>query len=224
MLRARIAVWCRIAGRMLHVYWQILCGAWRVSALQQPVVSVFGSSHVRQDDNYAQQAMQLAHRFSEAGISVLTGGGPGIMEAVSCAIMPPYTPGKGKTIGIGVRDLGERYNPCAHEYIELDYFFARKWLLTRFSVAIVVFPGGFGTLDELFELLTLIQTKKGAQVPVVLVGKEYWQELLAWLTGELLRREFIQERDLEIFTVTDDLEAVFCLVRNECAVSKVRLH
>ena len=100
----------------------------------------------------------------------------------------------------------------------MNYFFARKYLLTRFSVAFIVFPGGFGTLDELAEVLTLIQTKKMARLPIILIGKQYWSHFMHWLHDAAIAENLIAQHDLQLFTVTDDLEEVFCLVRDECAV------
>ncbi len=216
----RFKDWLGVSGRLLHGYWQAICGAWRVSALKKPIVSIFGGSHVKQNDRYALQAFELARMFSNAGISVLTGGGPGIMQAASCGVMPPPGLGKGKTIGIGVTDLEELPNHCVHEYIELNYFFARKWLLTRYATAVVVFPGGFGTLDELFELVTLVQTKKTKRIPIVLVGVEYWQPFIDWMKHEALSHGLIQEHEIySLFKLTDDLDTVFCLVRDECIMA-----
>jgi hypothetical protein len=100
--------------------------------------------------------------------------------------------------------------------MQLQQFFARKWLMTRYSKAFIVFPGGFGTLDELFEVLTLIQTKNLPLVPVILVGSEYWNPFLQWLNDKALHYGLVVEHELELFIVTDDLEQAFCLVRNEC--------
>lgn len=166
---------------------------------------------------YAKKAQELGQRFIDADISILTGGGPGIMEAASCHIS--YT-GKAKSIGIGVKDLEERPNVCATEYFELEYFFARKWLLTEFSSAFVIFPGGFGTLDEMAGVLTLIQTKKLKRVPVVLIGKEYWKPFMQWIQQEAIAHGAIRVDELEFFYVTDDLDAAFCYVQGKCEILK----
>lgn len=220
--RQRVTGWLRISYRLFHVYWQSLRGAWKVSKLKPPVVSIFGGALARQNDFYARKAFELARMLSDAGISVLTGGGPGIMQAASCGIMPGYSKGKGRTIGIGVTDLDEKPNHCVHEYIVLDYFFARKWLLTRYASAVVFFPGGFGTCDELFEILTLVQTKKTRPMPVILFGVEYWKPLYEWLLHEPLQHQFLRSEHLTLFTITDDLSMVFCLVRDQCR--SVRSH
>jgi len=128
--------------------------------------------------------------------------------------------GRGVSIGIGVTDLDEVPNHCVHEYFSLNYFWARKWLLTRFSTAFVVFPGGLGTLDELFEILTLIQTKKMGPVPIILVGTEYWKKFFEWVQDELVTQHSLAvQEDLKLFTVVDDINQVFHLVHNECKIS-----
>lgn len=222
----RLQDWFKTTWHLLRSFFQTIRGAWRVSALAQPVVSIFGGARIGQDYHYAKKAAELGGMLSQADISVLTGGGPGIMQAVSCSIksFEAAKKGKGKTIGIGVTDLGEEEpNQCVHEYIEFKYFFARKWLLTRYASGVVFFPGGFGTLDELFELITLVQTKKTKRIPIVLFGVEYWKPLLAWINNELLQHGFVNEQDMQLFTITDDLDKVFCLLRDECTVPPLKL-
>lgn len=218
-MRGRLGICLGVMGRLTRVFFQTIYGVYRISRLEEPIVSIFGGARISGEDIYFQKAHELAQRLVEQNISVLTGGGPGIMEAASCgAIKAPQ--GKAKMMGIGVTDLGEKPNKCAQEYFALDYFFARKWLLTHFSAAFVVFPGGFGTLDELAEVLTLIQTKQLTRVPIILFGVEYWNHFMAWLKDEALKHGTITKEDLKLFTITDDLERVFCLVRDECKVSK----
>jgi uncharacterized protein (TIGR00730 family) len=201
--------------KLIRVFFQLLYGAWRVSKLPMPIVSIFGGARLKEDQDYFRLAHDLAARFVINDISVLTGGGPGIMQAASCGAIKP---GKrtGKIMGIGVKDLGESKNKCVEEYFELDHFFARKWLLTRYSAAFIIFPGGFGTLDELTEVLTLIQTNKLKPEPIVLVGVEYWQPFMKWVTDEALKHGLVSQEDIDLFTVTDDLEKAFCVVRDEC--------
>src|SRR5579872_2511581 len=176
----RITMVCVLGWRFFRVFFQIIYGAWRVSKLPHPIVSIFGSAKLAQSDTYAKEANKLATLLSEAGISVLTGGGPGIMEAANCGIFKSKREKTIRSIGIIVRGLDEPRNMCVEEYFELDYFFARKWLLTQYSSGFVVFPGGFGTLDELSEVLTLIQTNQLKPVPIVLIGKEYWHSFMEW--------------------------------------------
>lgn len=218
-LAQRVRLWLRSFFKLLRVYRQTLYGIWKITAVPLPRVTIFGSARLEQDDPYAKQAHQLGGKFIENGISVLTGGGPGIMEAASCGAKANCK-GRAISIGIGVKELDEGKNPCVQEYIELDYFFARKWLLTRYSTAFVVFPGGFGTLDELGEILTLIQTQKLPRVPIVLIGKEYWQLLMKWFQEEGLKHKTISEKDLELFTVTDDIDKAYSIIYEFCKKCK----
>ncbi len=210
---------CALGWRFLRVFWQIVYGAWRVSKLPHPIISIFGSSKLAQTDQYAHQANKVAALLVEQGISILTGGGPGIMEAANCgAVLQGGDKSKVTSIGIGVRGLTEPKNTCVQEYFDMDYFFARKWLLTQYSSGFVVFPGGFGTLDELSEVLTLIQTKQMKKVPIVLVGKEYWQPFLQWITHEVVAHGLISDEQVKLFSITDDPYKAFCFVRGECEI------
>ncbi len=215
MLFKRLGLCFSLGFKLIRVFFQLVYGAWKVSKLPYPIVSIFGGSRLPQYDVYAKQADQVGQWLVEHDISVLTGGGPGIMEAASCGAIRTNG-GKGKSMGIGVRDLGEGKNPCVEEYFQLDYFFARKWLLTRYSVGFIVFPGGFGTMDELSEVLTLIQTKKMKWVPIVLIGKEYWTPFMKWVTDEALKHGLVKKEHVALFTLTDDPYEAFCLIRDEC--------
>ncbi len=217
MFFQRIGLCLKLWLKLTRVFFQLIYGAWRVSTLPQPIVSIFGGARLPQHDIYAKQADQIGRWLVENNISVLTGGGPGIMEAANCGAIKTNG-GTGKSMGIGVKDLGEGKNPCVQEYFVLDYFWARKWLLTRYSVAFVVFPGGFGTLDELAEVLTLIQTKKMKRVPIILLGKEYWAPFMQWIIQEAVKHGTILKEHVKLFTVTDDPYEAFCIVRDECKI------
>ena len=206
---------------LFRVLLQVVYGTWRLSKNPRPFVSIFGGARLSQESPYAQQANDLARRFVENNISVLTGGGSGVMYAANCGAMNSEKTATGRSIGIGVKDLGEGKNPCTHEHFELDYFFARKWLLTRFSEAFVVFPGGFGTMDELAEVLTLIKTKKMKPAPIILIGTEYWKYFMKWITDSAIPQDLILKSDTELFLVTDDFEEAFCTVRDECELKRV---
>lgn len=212
---ARIVRFFSIFWQLLRTTFQMLYGAWKISKLPMPIVTIFGGSHIKLDTPYAKKAYELGMKFIERDISILTGGGPGIMEAASCGAKK-YAKRKAKIIGIGVSRLGEEPNKCADEYFELEFFFARKWLLTQYSSGFIIFPGGFGTLDELGEVLTLIQTQHLKRVPVLLVGREYWAHFIQWIQSEPLKHGFINPEDFEFFKVTDDLDEAFCWVLGRC--------
>jgi uncharacterized protein (TIGR00730 family) len=207
--------------RLQAVVIQQIYGAWRVSSLPKPIITIFGGARFNQTNIYAKQAHELARMFADEGVSVLTGGGSGIMEAASCGVIASGK-GKGRTMGISVSAINELPNPCVQEYIELDYFYARKWLLTRYASGFIFFPGGFGTLDELGEILTLIQTGKSKRVPIILIGREYWDPLSKWLTDEALSQGLISKESFDLLHVTDDLNDAFCIVRDRCKLPDIK--
>lgn len=168
-------------------------------------VTIFGSARTEVDADYYRMAVDLSRMLAEAGYAILTGGGPGIMEAGNKGA---YEVG-GRSIGMNISLPHEQApNVYQTDSISFKYFFSRKVMLVKYSTAFVAFPGGFGTIDELFEALTLIQTKKIKPFPVYLVGTEYWQGLLDWLRGTPLRTGTISEKDLHLFKVVDEVSTI----------------
>ena len=170
-----------------------------------PCVSIFGSARLNEDSPYYQQAVKLSEMITDLGFGVITGGGPGIMEAGNRGARNKH----GKSIGVCINlPFEEAANPYVdHKYqIDFDYFFARKVMFIKYAQSFVVFPGGFGTLDELFESLTLIQTKKINRFPVILIGTEFWGGLVEWIKQTLVSNGTISPKDLDLFHVTDDLD------------------
>lgn len=168
-----------------------------------PCVSIFGSARTKADNPYYQLAEEIAMRLTQEGYGVITGGGPGIMEAANKGAKT----GKGKSVGLNIRLPFEQ---SSNIYVDLDkninfdYFFIRKTIFLKYSQGFVAMPGGFGTLDELFEALTLVQTSKIANFPVVLVGSAYWSGLVDWIRQTMLMKEHnINEGDLALFHVVD---------------------
>jgi len=200
---------------LLGTITQLVYGMWRIGGLTPPFVSIFGGARLKQTDYYALTAHELAQQLVDANISVLTGGGPGIMEAANCGAIYGKR-GTGRSIGIGVRDLNEPRNICVQEFIMMNQFWARKWLLTRYSSAFIVFPGGFGTLDELGEVLTLLQTNKLPPVPIILVGVEFWKPLMQW-SLEALHHGLVNQREINLFVMTDDMALVLDHVKKAVA-------
>lgn len=217
MIFTRLKCLLSTITKLIKISTQILYGHYKISKLDQPIISIFGGSRFKDDDFYFRSAHSLARRLVANNISILTGGGPGIMKASNCGAIY-YSDKKIRSIGIGVKDLPESRNMCAQEYIELDYFFARKWLLTRYSIGFIVFPGGFGTLDELFEILTLMQTKKMSRAPIILVGVEYWKGFFNWINAESIRHGLIDVKEEELFVITDDMDQIFCLILDQCKI------
>lgn len=196
---------------LIKLDFELISGIWKISRMKGPIVSIFGGSRFNLSDPYAQMASKLAQIFVQHGISVMTGGGPGIMEAASCGAIAIGKKGV-VSLGIGVTELGEGRNPCVQEYLELDNFAARKWLLTHYSVGFIIFPGGFGTLDELAEVLTLVQIKRLPRVPIILIGKEYWHYFMDWITAEAMSHGLIPMESISLFSVTDDLNEAYQLI------------
>lgn len=167
-----------------------------------PCVSIFGSARLQPESKYYQMAVDIAEKITKIGFGIITGGGPGIMEAGNKGAFNA----KGKSIGLNI-DLPfeQHFNPYINKSYSMnfDYFFVRKVMFVKYSQGFVVMPGGFGTLDELTEALTLIQTKKIGRFPIVLVGSEFWGGLLDWFKATLLKDGMISEGDLDLYRVVD---------------------
>jgi len=164
-------------------------------------VSIFGSARTKPDDPYYQKAELLARRLVEKGFGVITGGGPGVMAAANKGAAEAG----GQSVGMNIRlPFEQKPNPYANLTIDYKYFFIRKVMFVKYAVAYVILPGGFGTMDELFEALTLIQTKRIKGFPVILMGSEYWKGLFDWLRKTMLRDNKISPEDLERFQIIDD--------------------
>ncbi|GAB6041143.1 LOG family protein [Endothiovibrio diazotrophicus] len=168
-----------------------------------PAVAIFGSARLKSDSPYYQTIEQVAYNLSRAGFSIITGGGPGIMEAANKG----GHDGKGESVGLNIQ-LPHEQSPNTYQDISLDfrYFFVRKLMFVKYSIAYIIAPGGFGTLDELFEALTLIQTDKIRHFPVILIGKSYWGGLIEWLRQTMLATGCIDSGDLDLFYLCDDPE------------------
>lgn len=179
-----------------------------------PCVTVFGSARVTADDPYYALARAIGARVAGLGFTVMTGGGPGIMEAANRGAQEAG----GRSIGCNIELPHEqRPNPYVDRFITFRYFFVRKVMLVKYSVAFVVLPGGFGTLDELFEALTLVQTGKIAAFPVVLMGTEYWRPLCDFLRDTVAARGMVASGDLQLLTVTDSLEEAVAAIQQGVA-------
>lgn len=168
-----------------------------------PAVSIFGSARSSPEAWEYQAARELARQLSREGITVVTGGGPGVMEAGNLGAEGE----PGTSVGLNIELPHEQ---LANPYLDIDldfrYFFTRKFLLIRYAIGFAIFPGGFGTVDELFELLTLVQTGKLTQRPIVLVGRDFWQGLHQWLVQQVQAQAFISDDDLDILEIVDTAE------------------
>jgi uncharacterized protein (TIGR00730 family) len=163
---------------------------------------------------YYEQAREMGAKISELGFTVLTGGGPGIMQAANQGAKEA----KGKSIGVNIElPFEQEINPFVDVSVDIRYFFVRKVLLFKYSFGFIIFPGGFGTLDEMFEALTLIQTQKMRWFPVVLIGKEYWKGLLEQVK-DMEKGKTISREDLDLFLLTDDMDEALAYIHDKVAL------
>ncbi|MDD3248851.1 MAG: TIGR00730 family Rossman fold protein [Smithella sp.] len=168
-------------------------------------VTVFGSARVKPGDPYYQMAEKLGKLLVQSGFSVITGGGPGIMEAANKGAAEAG----GLSVGMNIKlPFEQKPNPYANLQIDYKYFFIRKVMFVKYAVAYIIMPGGYGTMDEFFEALTLIQTKRVRSFPVIVMGREYWQGLLDWLKCSMLQQNMILPFDIEMIQIIDEPEEV----------------
>jgi uncharacterized protein (TIGR00730 family) len=202
------------AWRVLGIMAEFQMAADRLNGVR-PAVSVFGSARVNPDHPYFTTARTIARKLSDAGFSVISGGGPGIMQAANQGAHAGRAPAIGLNIGLPNEQSSNQYQDIE---INFRYFFARKMMFVRFASAYVVLPGGYGTLDELSECLTLVQTGKSRRIPIILVGRAYWQGLLDWLSDTVAAEGMIGEHDIDLMRVIDDpdavVEAIFSFYEN----------
>ncbi|MEK7871346.1 MAG: TIGR00730 family Rossman fold protein [Nitrospirota bacterium] len=174
-----------------------------------PAVSIFGSSRIETNNGYYKATMKISELLSKKGFSIISGGGPGLMEAANMGAKK----GKGLSIGLNI-ELPEEQAPNKYQDISLEfrYFFCRKMMFVKYSCGYIIMPGGFGTLDELFEALTLIQTKKIRRFPLILYGSEFWGGMLDWISNTLLPNGTIDKEDIKILQLVDDPEKAVSII------------
>jgi uncharacterized protein (TIGR00730 family) len=179
-----------------------------------PCVSIFGSARTKPDNKYFKLAEEVAYKLTQHGYGIITGGGPGIMEAGNLGAKK----GGGSSVGINIALPFEQQPNLfidSDKLITFDHFYVRKVMFMKYSQGFVVLPGGFGTLDEMFEAITLIQTEKIGRFPIVLIGKKYWSGLIKWLKEEMLDDESnISPNDLELFTIVETADEAVDIVNN----------
>jgi len=174
-----------------------------------PAITIFGSARTKPDHRYYQVAEELAGRLARKGITVITGGGPGIMEAANKGAAEAG----GVSVGLGIELPHEQsINRFCNIAVNFRYFFVRKTMFVKYAQGFVIFPGGFGTFDELFESLTLVQTGKIDHFPVILYGRNYWRPLVDWIEGTVAEEKMISPVDMALFRVTDDLDEMLNLI------------
>lgn len=194
----------REAWRLFGIMSEFVEATERLEPLR-PAVSIFGSARIPAGDPVFKQTEIIARKLSDAGFSVIAGGGPGLMEAANRGAYA----GKSAAVGLNI-ELPREQQPNMHQNVSLYFrhFFARKYMFVKFACAYVVMPGGFGTLDELLEALALVQTGKAPRMPIIMVGSAFWGGLAAWMRDQLLARDLITPADLDLMTFLDDPDEI----------------
>ena len=168
-----------------------------------PAVAIFGSSRMQPGSHYYEKAVELGKRLSDSGFAVITGGGPGVMEGANKGAKE----GKGKSVGLNIEiPVEQQPNKYQDVVLSFRYFFIRKLMFVKYSSVFIIFPGGFGTMDELFEALTLSQTKRIGVFPIILFGREYWKGLVDWFSSTLLTNGTILQEDMELLSIVDEID------------------
>jgi uncharacterized protein (TIGR00730 family) len=198
------SVKARESWHILGIISEFVEAAEKLSEIR-PAVSIFGSARIKPDHPWYQLTIQLSRQLSDAGFAVISGGGPGIMEAANKGAFDGKSPSVGLNIQLPHEQSG---NPYQNISVTYRHFFARKVAFAKYASAFVAVPGGFGTLDELAEVLTLIQTKMGRRIPVILVGAEFWKGLIDWMKDQLLANGLISATDLDLIQIIDKPEDI----------------
>jgi uncharacterized protein (TIGR00730 family) len=194
----------RDTWRMFHIMAEFVEGFENLAEIQ-PAVSFFGSARCKENDPLYTKTYDLAKLVAKSGFNIITGGGGGVMEAANKAAAEQGV----KSVGVNIElPFEQKPNPYSNLQLHFRYFFVRKVMFLKYAMAYIVMPGGFGTLDECFEALTLIQTKKIKPFPVILVDSSYWSTIVDWMKNQLLEQQLISKEDLHIFKVMDDPEEI----------------
>jgi uncharacterized protein (TIGR00730 family) len=196
---------------------QVFYGVWRLSKLLKPRVTFFGGTKIKRNSHFAVLATKLAKELNNEGVSVITGGGSGIMQAANCGAQKGKS--GAKTIGIYLNFANEKINRCLDLAIKIDSLVARSWLLMRYSEVYVFFPGGYGTLHEFMQLIVLISSKQIKGGPIILVGSAYWQPLICWLNKLEKEKYFSIKGQNSLYVLLDDFDQIKCTVLGNCQLS-----
>jgi uncharacterized protein (TIGR00730 family) len=203
--------------RMFRIMGEFVEGFDKLSGVE-PAVSIYGSARFREGDVVYAQTVEIARRLGELGFSIITGGGPGIMEAANKGALMAGTKSIGLNINLPEEQLCNAYTTMS---ITFRHFFVRKVMLVKYATAFVIMPGGLGTIDELTEVLSLVQTHKIKPFPVILFGSEYWQGFLKWLRSSVLARGAISEEDFDLLRLCDEPGDVVDIVQKWCVQHEI---
>jgi len=195
--------------RIFRIMSEFVDGFEELSNIKE-AITIFGSARLKPSNKYYKLADETAYLMAQSGYSVITGAGPGIMEAANKGAKRA----DGDSVGLNILiPTAQKPNKYVTRSVEFKYFFCRKVMFVKYTKAFIVFPGGFGTLDELFEGITLVQTGRIEPLPVILVGGEYWKDMIKWIKGTLLARDAIEKPDLAIFSVAETPKEILAIVR-----------
>ena len=201
--------------RLFKIMSEFVDGFDGLSEINRPAVSIFGSARTKKDEKYYKLAVEISFGLAQAGYAVITGGGPGIMEAANKGA----SEANGISAGLNINlPFEQEPNPYANLPLSFKYFFVRKVMFIKYAMAFIGMPGGFGTLDELFEALTLIQTRRIKSFPIILVGKDYWAGMVDWIKESMLAAGNINEEDLLYFTVLDDTDEIVNTIKRTVVI------
>ncbi|MBT4523193.1 MAG: TIGR00730 family Rossman fold protein [Halieaceae bacterium] len=201
--------------RICRIAWEFIYG-FRALRNLGPCVTVFGSARFSSDHHYYQLARTVGYQLGKAGFTVMTGGGPGIMEAANRGAIEAGA----KSVGCNIQLPAEQHlNPYLTHHCQFDHFFVRKVMLVKFSSAFVILPGGFGTMDEIFETLNLVETKKIKRFPLVVVGSDYWQKMMEFIREDMLGEGTISLSDMEQFHLCDEPESTVSYILSKLSLS-----
>lgn len=196
--------------RLFRIMAEFVEGFDTLAGIKGPAVSFFGSARTKQDDSYYKLTVTLAAQLSKHGYSIITGGGPGIMEAANRGAAEAG----GNSIGLNINlPFEQEPNIFANIPLSFKYFFVRKVMFIKYAMAFICMPGGFGTLDEVFEAITLIQTRRIKPFPIILVGRDFWADMLGWIEDKLIAVGNIDKDDLLIFQVMDDPDEIVSFIK-----------
>jgi uncharacterized protein (TIGR00730 family) len=221
-IKKRVIRYYEFLKHLIIINFRLLSGMWKLSRVPQPAITIFGSSRTPMDHKDAQDIYKLSKKLALNGFTVITGGGTGIMLAANKGAFdaqkelsdPTLTTSVGITLSrfVNKKSKFEDLNSYIHETIIMDHFFFRKWLMVRYSTGFILPPGGYGTLDELFDVITMIQCKEMKKVPVILLNKKFWEPIKDHIYNRLLKQNMISKGDEDLLTITDDIDEAYRII------------
>lgn len=211
----QVKLFIQLLVTAFDIAWQWFYGSWRLTRIEKPIVSIFGGKRLKKNSKDGKQVHALAKQLVDAGHFLLTGGGPGAMEAAHCGALEGGKKGEnGDSLGIGVHGVDPEFKTsCSRDMFFVEHFFIRKYLLINYSQVIIIFPGGYGTMDEFFEVINLMKVGKLSKIPVILVGTDYWGLIKQWVDEVAIEKGLIRKADAKLFVVVDNIKQVLAKMK-----------